>query len=83
MTVINLNLGFTGEEVGDILDHSDQRVMVVVPGDLSMGHRVTSDSPYFQPHLQNLRDSWGASDRVVGSARRAAAFDDHIEHWVR
>lgn len=72
-----------GEEVGDILDHSDQRIMVVVPGDLSQGNRISSDNPAFHSHQLKHRDGWGASDRGLVSARRAAAFDDHMEHWVR
>ena len=37
-----------GEEVGDILDHFEQRVVVVVPGDLSSGHRPSEDHPLLQ-----------------------------------
>ena len=77
------NYTILGEEVGDILDHSDQRIMVVVPGDLSQGNRISNDHPAFQSHQVKHRDGWGASDRGLTSARRAAAFDDHMEHWVR
>ena len=34
-----------GEEVGDVLDHFEQRVVVVVPGDLSPGHRPSTEHP--------------------------------------
>ena len=42
-----------GEEVGDILDHFEQRVVVVVPGDLSDDHRPMSDDPILQPPANN------------------------------
>ena len=72
-----------GEEVGDILDHFEQRVMVVVPGDLASGHRVTSDHPALQPP-PNCQRGGDFSDRGQASlARRSAQFDDHMEHWVR
>ena len=57
--------------------------MVVVPGDLSQGNRISSDHPAFQSHQVKHRDNWGSSDRGISLARRAAAFDDHMEHWVR
>ena len=71
-----------GEEVGDILDHFEQRVVVVVPGDLASGHRVTSDHPALQPPPCHRDGDY--SDRGQASlARRSAQFDDHMEHWVR
>ena len=72
--------------MGDILDHFEQRVVVVVPGDLASGHRVTSDHPGLQPPPACHRGSGEFSDRgpqASSLARRSAQFDDHIEHWVR
>ena len=66
-----------GEEVGDILDHSEQRVMVVVPGDLSPGHRPAPGHPALRPAHPPSRP-----DRQL-SARRAAQFDEQCEAWVR
>ena len=71
--------------MGDILDHFEQRVVVVVPGDLASGHRVTSDHPALQPPSSCQRGG-EFSDRGPGQAslqRRSSQFDDHIEHWVR
>ena len=44
-----------GEEVGDVLDQFEERVMIVVPGDLSPGHRPSTDLPALQPPASLLR----------------------------
>ena len=44
-----------GEEVGEVLDQFEQRVMIVVPGDLSPGHRPSTDLPALQPPASLLR----------------------------
>lgn len=70
-----------GEEVGDILEHWEQRVVVVTPGDLCLDHRA-GDLPHLQAPLSRSSDSralvWSST-----TARRAAALEDHVEHWVR
>ena len=35
--------------MGEVLDQFEQRVVLVVPGDLSPGHRPSTDLPAFQP----------------------------------
>ena len=88
-------MGGAVPQVGDILDHWEQRVVAVVPGDLSHNHR---GGP--QPHLQVLtclcRADWAHGGQApveeVGgrgmvwsstSGRRAQALEDHIHNWVR
>ena len=60
-----------GEEVGEVLEQFEQRVVVVVPGDLSPGHMVTSDHPAMLPPpvVQRLEETAerGEEDDISGS----------------
>ena len=65
-----------GEEVGDVLDQFEQRVVVVVPGDLSPGHRPSTDHHALStpPAVARL---WDSPDRGEIKGRRHYQDSQH------
>ena len=68
-----------GEEVGEVLDQFEQRVVLVVPGDLSPGHRPSTDLPAFQPPASLLR-RLESSERGERGKRGGGESEDDISH---
>ena len=82
--------------MGDILDHWEQRVVAVVPGDLCHDHRGGA-APHLQvllaaaAHLPLAHTGQAPPEEVGGrgmvwsstTGRRAQALEDLIDNWVR
>ena len=71
-----------GEEIGDILEQWEQRVIVVVPGDLCSDHRGGEQAFMHWPPLTAVGRGGSSGGERGLAARRAQQFDDQIEHWV-
>ena len=71
-----------GEEVGDILEQWEQRVVVVVPGDLCSDHRGGEQAFMQWPPITSVGRGGSSGGERGLVARRAQQLDDQIEHWV-
>ena len=72
-----------GEEVGDVLEQWEQRVVVVVPGGLCSDHRGGEQAFMQWPPLTVVGRGGSSGGERGLAARRAQQLDDQIEHWVR
>ncbi|XP_023342998.1 uncharacterized protein LOC111712576 [Eurytemora carolleeae] len=73
-----------GEDIADILDDMTEKIVIIVPGDLSQEHLPHGDFPEFKPP-GNIKHDISRVDKELRKPnfRKAEAFDDTIEHWVR